>query len=83
MRVVVDERRAVAELLAGGGFEGPAGELVDEDLRAVARAALALHAWRRPATDEVLVELAELQGARIEPGECEQLRREGGLRRAA
>lgn len=81
--MVVHERRAVAELLAGGALDGVAGELVDDDLRAVARAVLALRAWRRGPTDEVLVELVQLQGAHLEPSECELLRREGAMRRAA
>lgn len=82
-RVVVPERRLVAELLAGGAVELRAGELVDEQLRAIAFAAKALAPWRRAATDEDLRALAREQGVEITGEECEALRREGGLRRAA
>lgn len=83
MRVVVHERRLVAELLAGRDLDGVPGELVDVQLRAVARAVLALRAHRMPEGDELLVELVELQGAHVGARECEELRREGALRRAA
>lgn len=81
-RVVVHERRDVAELLAGGRLEGPAGELVDDELRAVARAVLAVRAWRE-APDERMEALVRAQGVAISGRELEALRREGSLRRAA
>lgn len=83
VRVVVHERRAVAELLAGGDLEATAGDLVDDELRAVARAVLALRAWRE-APDERVGALVGAQGLSVEAREIESLRREGGmLRRAA
>lgn len=83
MRVVVHERHKVADLLAGGPLEGSAGELVDPKLCAVARAVLALRTVREAPTDEALCALARDQGVAITGEECEELRREGGLRRAA
>ena len=82
-RLVVDERRAVAELLAGGADEVPAGELVDVELRAVARAVAALRAVRQAPTDELVAAAARLLGARVAGEDLEHLRREGALRRAA
>jgi hypothetical protein len=84
MRVLVDERRLVADLLAGGPVEVPAGELVDERLRTVAVAVVALRTVRQAPTDEAVNAAARvLAGPAGEDLELEELRREGGLRRAA
>lgn len=83
MRVVVPERRMVAELLAGGRLEGLAGELVDEQLRAIARGVEALRAAHEAPTDEAIGELAQLQGVAVHGRVIEDLRREGAMRRAA
>ena len=80
VRVVVHERRAVAELLAGGELEAAAGELVDPELRAIARAVLALRVWRE-AADERVVALVRWQAQEASGEEIEALRREGWMRR--
>lgn len=80
MRVVVDERSIVAALLAGRPAEVPAGELVDEELRAVVVAVVALGAWRALVTVSVEDLVGALGG---DAGDVEQLRREGAMRRAA
>jgi hypothetical protein len=81
MRLVVEERRIVAELLAGGPEKVPAGELVDLELRTVARAVSALRAVRQAPTDELVTAAARVLGAPV--GDLEDLRREGAMRRAA
>lgn len=83
MSGVVDERGLVAEMLAGAPAPGPTCELVDDVLRAIACSVIALRAWRRAPLDEDLVQLARVQGVAICEGDCEQLRREGAMRRAA
>lgn len=85
MRIVVDERGIVAGLLAGAPASAPASDLVDEGLRAIAIAEVALRAWRRTPLDEDLVALARVQGVGISTRDCEILRREGAMatRRAA
>lgn len=83
MRVLVQERRIVAVLLAGGPPEGLVDELVDEELRAVAVAVIALRAWRQAPTDDQVIALARAQGVAISDRDCEVLRREGAMRRAA
>lgn len=85
-RIVVHERRLVAVLLAGGAAEVLAGELVDDELRAVARAVLALRTWRLAPTDDAVAAAVGALGPFQR--ECldealEDLRREGAMRRAA
>jgi hypothetical protein len=82
-RIVVLERRLVAELLAGGPVEVLAGELVDDQLRAVARAVAALRAWRRPPIAQDVIAAVRAQGGDLQGEEYELLMREGGMRRAA
>lgn len=86
-RVVVHERRLVAVLLAGGASEVLAGELVDDELRAVAQAVLALRTVRQPPTDEAVEAAVRALGAKVEREGLvevlEGLRREGAMRRAA
>lgn len=82
VRVVVHERREVAELLAGGRLEAAAVDLVDPELRALAGAVLALRAWRL-APDERLLGVVMAMGGDVSGEDLEQLRREGGLRKRA
>jgi hypothetical protein len=72
---VIDERRDVAALLAGAVA---VPDLVDDNLRTIAIAVLALRGWR--ALVSVTVEdLVRALGG--DASEVEQLRREGALRR--
>lgn len=81
-RVVVQERRSVAEMLAGGAGVAPR-DLMDAELRDVARAVAVLRVAREAPTDELLVAVVGLLGGQVDVRDLEALRREGALRRAA
>ena len=77
-RVLVDERGQVAALLAGAPAAVPPCELVDESLRAIAVAEVALRAWRTLVVAPV-EDLVRAVGG--DARDVEQLRREGAMRR--